>query len=408
MTEIVFINALFTADNIIKTLSIIGGFLGIVSFMDNYLIRFKPTIFVGTKVVSETENTEKGETFLSSIICNIEIANHRKRYGIINDFAVRIYRNDQINSKKTIFYSSEFIDTIPQKIQSIDNQERIIFNSINILPNSNKSVTLILSDQILQSKFDFYDANTYYLEFYYQLNPKSKWIFIDKLYLYNKRDEIIPKKDKYTLFTAINYDKSRESIENNLLTPSTTLYKSATRKHLVDILKKHKLNYVLTPINILRDLIIFIPYYLIMFANRINDNYIKIPLILKYVKNKRPFKIKIGSPELRPRTEKDFQKIIFELNKNITKINLHLETEKNIKLKELDKERFLIFRDKTTIEVFISGDTSIVAKSQYINYRLNLKLGIWNKNHWFLENSGFTQLDSFSVKIIDYLILHST
>ena len=192
------------------------------------------------------------------------------------------------------------------------------------------------------------------------------------------------------------------------MTPSTTLYKSATRKHLVDIVKKYKLNYVLTPINILRDLIIFIPYYLIMFANRINDNYIKIPIILKYVKNKIPFKIKIGSPELRPRTEKDFQKIIFELNKNITKINLHLETEKNIKLKELDKERFLIYRDRTTIEVFISGDTSIVAKSQYINYRLNLKLGIWNKNHWFLENSGFTQLDSFSVKIIDYLILHST
>lgn len=406
MEGITSLTSIFTANNIIKGLSIIGGFLGIWSFIDNYLIRFKPKIFVGTKVVSETIE-EKNKIVLNSIICNFEIANHRKKYGIINDFAVRVYRNDQINPKKVIYYSSEFIEKIPQKIQNIDHQERVIFSPINILPNSSKSITLVLSDQLLNSELDFYQGNTYYLEFYYQLTPKSKWKFIDKLYIYNKRDEIIPKNEKYTLFTAINYDKSRESIGKYLINSSASLYESAAKRHIINLFKKYKLAYILKPLNILRDFIIFIPHYISIIANKLINKFIKIPLIRAYAQNNYALKIKFGSPELRPKTEKDFKIIKQRLNEIISKINLKLESENLIELKETSEDKCLIYRNRKTLELFMSGDTSIEVKGAGLNYRLNLKQGIWNKNLWFLENQGFIQLDSFSLKIIDYLVLHS-
>ena len=392
-------------------LGLIGGILGIWSFVDNYIIRFKPKIYIGTKVIFDTEE-KQNFTSLNSIMFSTELCNHRKKYGVIYDYAVRIYKADEINSDSAIYYASELIDNIPINTKEIANQGLRSFNPIAILPNSNKSVNICFSKVMYRSKMSINTYSNYYLEAYYQKEPKGKWNFIDKLYLYNTT-ELGKIPEKFISFSVLNNSTTKEKLKEEIKTQKTNLYTGASEKTLKLFFGRLKYRLILRPFKFILDTFKAIPFYLKMLKLWFLDKYIKLPIIKKYGKKVEQASIQFGDKENRKVTERVFNEI-FEEFKNISeKMNLGAN-DKAITTVKLEKGQIIISRFKLSIKLYIAGDLNIRVQElnssagSKLSYSLNLKSGLWNKNFWYLENYGFIKPKSFVVKVLDAFIIHSS
>jgi hypothetical protein len=75
---------LLTLKGLTTIISLIGALFGFYVFFDSYVFWFKPKVYLGTKVIFTTEPSKKPYILaFNSIICSLEVRNHRKRFGII-------------------------------------------------------------------------------------------------------------------------------------------------------------------------------------------------------------------------------------------------------------------------------------------------------------------------------------
>jgi len=391
-------------------LGLVGGLVGLWTFIDSYLIKFRPKIFFGTKVIIETATVHDSQQ-LSSIFCSLELCNHRKKYGVIYDFAIRIYKADEINSDRAIYYASEVIETIPVNIGDIDKQKLHAYSPITVLPNSNKSINLVLSEVLYRSKMQISPFCSYFIEIYYQKKPKGKWYFIDKLYLYNK-GQLETGNERYIQFTVLNYDTTREKLNRNVRTQKTNLYEGASQKFLSKRYEQYLYKFIKKPYYRIIDLFISIPFYAKFIVNNLIDKLIKIPIINRYGKTIEKTNIRFGSPELKPITIESFENIYLLLQKHSKQINLGAKKEAEIIVKKQDGQ-IIISRYKLALKFYISGDSYIQvqdaysAKASRLSYRIQLKNKIWNKKFWYLDNYGFITIKSFVVRVLDAFVIHS-
>lgn len=391
-------------------LGIVGGSLGIWTFIDSYLIRFNPRIYIGTKVIINTNKAPLRED-LESIICSLELCNHRKRYGVIYDFAVRVYKADEINPDNAIYYASQLVNKIPINIDELKDQEYDLFNPLTILPESNSSVNLVLGEVLNRSKMNISKSSNYYLEAYYQKKPEGKWYFIDKLYLYNK-GLYSNLTSQYIQFSVLNTHTTREKLNKKIKPQKTNLYEGASHKHLSGKLIRYRYLFFFRPLSRIKDIFYSIPFYANFLISFLIDKFIKIPIIKKYGENITKAKFTFGSPEERPITEAAFNQIYSELDKLIKEINVNANKNALISLEKKDSYIFLS-RHKLSIKFYISGDRSIHVQelnAQFgsrLAYSLSLEKAIFGKNYWKLENYGFVSLKTFSVKVLDSFIIHS-
>lgn len=391
-------------------IGLIGGLLGLWTFIDSYLVSFKPKIYIGTRIVIDTIE-DRGYTQLNSIICSLELCNHRKKYGVIYDFAVRIYKADEINSDKAIYYASEMVDKVPVNIDELAKQEYQIFNPITVLPDSNNSVNLVLAELLHRSKMNIATGSSYYIEAYYQKEPKGKWHFIDKLYLFNKGQLDLTNK-KYILFTVLNNDTTREKLKEKVKPQKTSLYTGASQKYLNHRIRLYSYKFFKNPLNRVKDIFVSIPFYLHFLADKIFDKFVKIPIIKLYGKKIDKLDIKFGSPELKPITEIAYEQIFTELQELAKQINIGAKKEAEIIVKK-DNEYIIVSRYKLSIKFYKSGDSSIRVqelnsmRGSRLTYSIELKSGVWKKKYWHLDNYGFIKINSFVVRVLDAFVIHS-
>lgn len=389
-------------------LGLIGGLLGMYTFIDTYLMKFCPKIYFGTKVIIEASKV-KDFYQLDSIFCSLELCNHRKKYGVAYDFAVRIYKSDQINSDKAIYYASKIIKKIPINISGIEKQEFEMYSPITILPSSNKSINLVLSRALDGSKLRISPSINYFIEIYYQKKPKGKWSFIDKLYLNNTYDPYKKDIDKYIEFTVLDFYKTREKLDKAIHKQKTNLYNGISYIYIVKILNRYFYKLIKKPYSWLIDIFVSAFLYLHFIINDIIDRLIKIPLINKYGKSILKYNIRIGSPKLRPITEESFEKIFAILQKISKKFNFGTKKEAKMNIEKKDR-CICVSRYKLSIKFYIAGDSCIyvqtIEKSKF-TYHIDLKKRVWNKEYWYLDNYGFITIHSFVVKVLDAFILYS-
>jgi hypothetical protein len=401
----------FLSENWIPNLfGLIGGLLGLYTFIDSYLVTFKPKIYIGTSVVADTV-VENNYTRLNSIICSLELCNHRKRYGVIYDFAVRVYRADEINSDKAIYYASEIVDRIPINVQDLQKQNYELFKPITVLPESNNSVNFVMSDILHRSKMDFNSSSSYYIEVYYQKKPDGKWYYIDKLYLFNKGQYDL-KSEKYILFSVLNNDTTRDKLKEKVKLQKTSLYTGASQKFISYKKSQYVYRFIKYPYYRVKDALITLPFYANFAYNSIIDKFVKIPIIKRYGKNIEKGNIRFGSPESKPITEAAFEKIFIELDKLVKQINDGAKKEAEITIKK-DNGQIVLSRYKLSIIFYKAGDRSIYVQEQNafkgsrLRYNIDLRNKIWNKEYWHLENYGFITIKSFVVKVLDAFVIHS-
>lgn len=391
-------------------IGLVGGLLGLWTFIDSYLVSFRPKIYIGTRIIIDTVE-DRGYTRLNSIICSLELCNHRKKYGVIYDFAVRIYKADEINSDKAIYYASEMVDKVPVNIDELAKQEYRIFNPITVLPDSNNSVNLVLSELLHRSKMDIATGSSYYIEAYYQKEPKGEWFFVDKLYLFNKGQLDLTNK-KYILFTVLNNDTTREKLKERVKPQKTSLYTGASQKYLNHRVRLYSYKLFKNPLNRVKDIFVSIPFYLHFLADKIFDKFVKIPIIKLYGKRIDKLDIKIGSPELKSITEIAYEQIFTELQELAKQINIGGKKEAEITVKK-DNDYIIVSRYKLSIKFYKSGDSSIRVqelnsmRGSRLTYSLELKNGVWNKKYWHLDNYGFIKIKSFVVRVLDAFVIHS-
>lgn len=391
-------------------LGLLGGLLGLYTFIDSYLLDFKPNIYIGTRIVAYTIE-ERNSTILNSIICSLELCNHRKRYGVIYDFAIRIYKADEINSDKAIYYASEMVDKIPIDVHELQNQNYQLFNPVTVLPDSNNSVNFVLSEVLHRSKLIFSPTSNYYIETYYQKKPEGEWYFIDKLYLYNKGQYDLTNK-KYVLFSVLENNTTREKLKEKVKIQKTNLYAGASQKVISNIVKRYIIKFIKYPYYRSKDAFITIPFYLNFAYNCIIDQFVKIPIIKRFGKNIEKVNIKFNSLESKPTTVAAFEQVYTGLDKLSKQINDGAKKEAVITVKKEDG-KIIVSRYKLSIMIYMSGNRSIHVQEQNsfrgsrLNYSIELRNKIWNKEYWHLDNYGFITIKSFVVKILDAFVIHS-
>ena len=391
-------------------LGLTGGLLGLWTFIDSYIIKFKPKIYFGTRVFFDTIKDTK-HTRLQAIICSLEFCNHRKKYGVIYDFAIRIYNADEINSKSAVYYATELVDKVPIHIKDLEIQDKRIFNPITVLPNSNQSVNLILSENINGYKMVLTQIGNCYIELYYQKEPDGKWYFIDKMHLYSK-DQYNHIEDKYIDLSILKNDSTRKKLDGMLRLQKTNLYTGASQKHLKNKIRHCLYKFIKIPFYRIKDVLVSIPFYSSFLINTIWDKFVKIPIIKKYgIKIEKP-NIKIGSPELKPITNIAFAQILNELQNFANQINKNANHEARIIIKQMDN-KIILQRYRLSINFYISGDSSIQVNelnavlNSRLSFSIKLRNGLWNKKYWYLNNYGFISIKSFVVRVLDAFIIHS-
>lgn len=388
-----------------------GGFLGFYSFVDKYILKFNPKLFIGTRIITE-QITEHNDLRINRIFLSLEISNDRKKYGSIYDLSVRLYKANEINPDTAEYFASEIISDVPINIEDLKEQEYKFFNPISISPESSKSVNIVFSEVLHRSKLYFAKRGQYYLELYIQVGSKKEWKFIEKLYLFN-HEPLEKNTSIYTLFTAIENESERENFRKTLKPQRTSLYEGITQKYFIQKRALIKSQFIYKPYKRIKDFGLLLFVLFLNLFQHIIDLVFKIPILNKYSKKISEGSFKIGRPECRENTAKAFQKIYARLKMLSENINIKADEKAKVTLQQ-DNNYIILSRNTLTINIYIGGDTTIVVQEQNFQpnskftFMFQLKKRIHNFDLWYLENYGYISVNSFAVKIMDTFIIHSS
>lgn len=415
-----------------NALGILGGILGAYTFVDNYLLPFKPKIFLGGKMSFEGRrgaHLRKREFYLNSIIISLEIGNHRNRYGFINDFAARIYSASELNPHKGIYYVSKFLPAFPTDLVAATNATRPLFSPFAVLPKSKQTLILEFSELTNMSQMFFSDNCEAIVEVYYQEYPNSKWQLIT-----TDRTLPGPAYDGDPVFIQrefINKRVSRDAIAQVLPPIRVDMHNGLTDRHLYWLGVELKF-WGKRPFSLIAQLTNTAYISLVLLAISAYDITVRRILLRKYSKTIVRPKIHVGVPDLVGKTNlgieyilKYFQELAEENNKTadpaaqihwgtlvpsdpkqpgVGKAELHTLHER------LSSE---FSRNGMRIKIYKCGDVNIIAQgfdktgASRFTFQINQIRLIRSLTYWELENYGPITLQSFALRVFDAFVLHS-
>ncbi len=394
----------------------VGGLLGAYAFVDNYILRFNPKVFTGSQVFFQLDPEVKHcRQELEYILLSVQIGNHRKKYGMIYDFAVRFYVSGEINPSTVIYYASELAENIRLEDKKATPENIYPFKPIAILPNSDKSINLLLGEVVHRSKDSLDRGQHYSLELYYQTKPNGKWHFVNKVELYNSYTFGKKESDVQMAFTTLNYDTSREKIKKYTKSiPVSGVYKGASYKETDKSLKKIKYQYIQQPLFFLRHIGIYLGVKGFSRCDKLVDEKYRWPIIVDYFKNPKRFKLKMGYPELKPKGIEGLNLLYDILSEKAALLNLGIERGHDLVLKKISDTEFTISKYHLSMSIYLSNDKDmrvhgegVHSRRRLIRYNLELKKGVFNQYYYHLENHGAKTIESFAVTLLDIIALQS-
>lgn len=241
----------------------VGGLLSLLTFINSYLLAFKPRMFLGSKsfVLAKEEQHLLGKgVIINSIVCSLEIGNHRCKYGSILDFAVRVYRADAINPDQAVYFVSTLWSKLPFSIQDTINCDKNLFSPLNILPKSERLLHLEFSELLNRSSMIIDSDAPLYLELYYQIGPKHDWTFLRTYYMYAQDVDKL-NGNLMIKYTIIESNITRDTISKTLITPKSSLYKGTSQKYIKLTLSRLSYHLFVRPVYWVRDLALSISYF---------------------------------------------------------------------------------------------------------------------------------------------------
>jgi len=125
-----------------------GGLLGFYTFLDNYLLRFKPRFATGEAFYFVYKKHEKTDySYIESVIFQTEIFNHRNKLGKIDSIYIKAYAPRQMEPSVINLHASSFLTEMPADVQSLLSLQRKHASTINLNNKSAKSVVLEMTQE---------------------------------------------------------------------------------------------------------------------------------------------------------------------------------------------------------------------------------------------------------------------
>ena len=404
------------AKDVAIIVGLIGGILGFWSFIDNYLLKFKPKIFASSRVIFNFNEQKMTLSQLDNVALTMEISNHRKKYGSIHDLAARIYSTNEINPNPVTYFSSDIAEKIDLGEMIYVLSGITEFLPIAVEPNSSRSVIIMFGGAVNDIKQSIPSGGDYYLELYYQEKPKSKWVFIDRLYLYNIT--LMPKRGQATwnklqsVFTTINFEDSRRHLSEENRKRITTIYRGAMHRQRVEWFNLIK-SFFINKWSGAKQLFTFCTIKVALGVRWILDQSLYLPVIHKYNKNRRRINFRLGNPETKPLVLQGINDLKEELKSLIIDLNKFTDQERQISIRDEKPEEFTISRHHMWLKIYKMSDESIRVQEvnsnrgkSKIRLTLSVKRTAFKTSYWQLKDGNVLSLRSFAIKILDFLVLH--
>lgn len=405
---------LLTLTNVSTIIGILGGLLGALTFIDNYLLKFNPIFVFGNKVFLSFKKDKrffpKNDLYLDSIICKIDIHNKRNKIGNINDLALRIYNCDSTNPHDSNYFAFYELINFPESKNEIAQIKKSVFSSLSVLAKSKSAFSLEFSVKDNPHILD--PSRDIIIELYYKEHD-AKWIKVDGLCLfpYDKSPTELNEKIIYD-FSILNWDISRNKLKKSLSRPESRLYKGITDKYLKYWLLKPYYLLIKRPFYIIINLLKTIYLLIEIFVKYIWDNIIILPIVLYKSKTVERIRFTSGKPELVEPTDKAIQKMVKIFEYFSEKINSKTKIDKAKLIVTTKNGDIRILRDKQSLKLYKSGDGHIVVHDEIgfnhrLIYYLELHKFVFGIKIWKMNKKKYYTLKSVCVKILDAFVLHS-
>jgi hypothetical protein len=371
---------------IIATISTIvgisGGLLGMYSFFDNYLLKFKPSIQLANVLYLLYDNTKKqygGKQNLTALVCKLEIFNHRNKLGRLDDLLIRLYNTDEPTPKIYNIFPVSELATLPNDCRVLINSSKKPYTPISVLNKSNREVTLEFSG-------DRYDSNSINpksgirIELHYKSHTK-KWTKVGAYTLDSRLSDpdVAGDRDVYSL-RILELCIERDKLKNKKAKFELDIYKGMSHYYLRWWLKK--------------------PYY---FCKKFFSKIISLIFLVIHAV--------IATTEF----------IYFELivnpllaskGRRIMKVSFSWgdKSKADIRIKK-ESRGFSIARNRGHIKIYKSGDGHITVQEHggggRVLFSVQLNEYVFGLFLWQISGGETLFLSTFCTKILDYFMYHS-
>lgn len=367
----------------------IGAILGFLTFINQYLIVFKPKIFINNflKIVLNNNNNN-GTIEIENLILNLSISNSKNSFGVIEDISVGIYQTNEVRPK----YNYVFPIGISE-----NNNDYNTFSPIVLVPKSFKNVFIKFGSKFFEHCF----IRNYEISFdiFCKYQNIKKWKKVERIHLYcfkdNQTDEMI--------YKILNFDISRDTLKKSNNNPFTDFYKGNFGKWLY-FFKFNAIFILKSPFRITKDSLKTLFYLVKIILSNLIGKIIIEPIIINESNKFSTIKVEIVEADLY--TIKSITKIA----KIIKKKTLNKKIKNKINFK-FENNKIYLSRNNYDIEIFPQGKSSIVTKSSNIernvNFEFQYQRNVFGFKYWTIEKKLISKY-RLSLKIFDYFCMFSS
>jgi hypothetical protein len=404
--------------NIVSTvIGIVGGLLGLFVFIDNYLLKFRPSITIANTLylIFGVPNTPAPlaiqNSYLKSFICSLDIFNHRNKVGRIDDFMIRIYNSGQINATVYNIFPGTQLDELPRSSADIGSLGKSPGTPISV-PNKSGKKTVI---EFVGDKYSTCGINpeeTICFELHYK-DHKGKWIKADEYTLEGRFEKPeIAGSDKVYSLNLWELSVERYGLAKRPMRRKVTIYRGLAHYYLGWWIRKpyYFIVRMLAKVGSLCRLSVDIASALIRYFY---SEFVVYTLLRLKGRNLIQYKMSFGNKSASDITDRTILEMEKVMQEKITEINGSAAEQAKIAFKKEDGKLFLS-RHKRRVKIYRGGDGYIVIQEWSpsnmglnVLFNVNLKFYPLGATMWIVNKKGAMSIKSICTKTLDYLIFHS-
>jgi hypothetical protein len=387
-----------------------GGLLGFYTFLDNYLLRFKPKFATGESFYFVFKKHDKADyTYIESIIFQTEIFNHRNKLGKIDGIYIKAYASRHLEPTIVNLHASSFLSEIPANTQNILSCQRNCASTININNKSAKSVVLEMV-QSYGNRATLPIDGEIVIELIYKLKAgrlKSAKKFSVHHHP-NKKHEV----DGKTIYIFELFEKFNDTsnLEKYPLNVKRSSYRGVSAYYIDRLLGALKYKAA-------RSVMYFISVYISLihagsaFLRSIFSETVEWNIAKAYGPKRRSVRVTVGDKKKADLTESYLAKLFVILTKKVCEMNKKSQEEEKVALSKSGNE-IILKKKSSTIKMYKSGDGHIhaglvSATGKYTETILSLTvqqypLGV----HLWFNNKRALFPSTVATRLVDFISLH--
>ncbi|MGA3949197.1 hypothetical protein ACI2TD_25610 [Ralstonia nicotianae] len=389
-------------------LGIIGGLLGAYTFIDTYVLRFKPKFVIGDRVYLVYRKNKADHTYLSSLIVQLDIFNHRNKLGRVEDVFLRIYDSRQLEASVLDLFPVANLEEMPISREDVVSARRLPPAPLAVPNKSAKTIILEMAQE--KSRHGAISHEAYLnMEALYK-SPSGKWKRFSKTSLHAEFNESSVHGDTTVYnFSLIDRFSERERLKRRRISLKVNSYKGIAGFYIFGWVRKPYW-FILSKAMILPNGIGYVISMIVAIWHGIISESIEWPIARRKAPKSRPFTISVGNPDHAEQSDIFLSKIESSLRRKAIQLNDKRGADRNIEVERVDREVAVKRRD-VKIRIYIGGDGFIGVHQSHLNskkgemvFTLKIRQFPFRRFIWNLSGRPVFA-KTVATRVLDYLAL---